>query len=134
MALLYLAVLCPSLTRIDMRECRRASISSHSTLPRIAFFKFLVHPSLALCTVHELHLSHAAALDAEFLCTLIAHRAHQLTALSLTNFPPASVDEAVVEAIAMRCRKLRSLNLAHCPAVTDEAVAFFYRNDGGDTR
>jgi hypothetical protein len=109
-------------------------MSSRSTLPRIAFFKFLMHPSLALGSVRELHLSHPAALDSEFLCSLVRHRAHQLTALSLTYFPSSSVDELVVEAIAASCRQLRDLNLAHCSGVTDAALAQFCRDDGGDTR
>lgn len=122
-SLLSLARHCPALERIDLRECRRASMSSMSTLPRIAFWKFFLHPQLSLTALTELHLSRAAALDEAIVCAIIRKYAGSLTCLSLTQFPSFSVNDAVVLTIASCCASLRRLNLSDCSGVTDAGIA-----------
>lgn len=140
-SLLSLARHCPALERIDLRECRRASMSSMSTLPRIAFWKFFLHPQLSLTSLTELHLSRAAALDEAIVCAIIRKYAGSLLCLSLTQFPSFSVNDAVVSTIAACCVSLQRLNLSDCSGVTDVGIsaltgigAVANAADGGNAR
>jgi Leucine-rich repeat (LRR) protein len=124
-AMLSLARFCPNLSKIDMCECRRASMSSRSTLPKIAFWKFFVHPHLSIRTLTELHLSHAASLDDTFLSSIFRQHSKTLRVLSLSQFPDFSVNDHVISEIAHTCIQLSRLTLNNCSGVTDVGISYF---------
>jgi DNA repair protein RAD7 len=104
---------CPNLERLKLKRCRRLGFESVIAISQL---KNLKHLSLQV----------SQTIPNETLILLLRSIGPNLETLSLEDFK--DIDDIIIEAIAIYCKKLKKFRLSDNDTVTDSALAALFSN------